>query len=919
MKTNEPRSLPPRRRTISLGSAHTGSTPRPMPGRTLIAAALVVAVGVAVTHASWAQDEPAAPQNLAADAAGQNGQSVANVDPPGRIARLNYTAGTVTTEPAGATDWSYAQINRPLTTGDQLWNERGARSELHIGSTAVRLGESTSLDVLNLDDNTAQLKVAQGTLSTRVREIPPGSSYEIDTPNLALGIDGPGDYRVDVAPDGSSTTVTVRSGQATAYGDGGQMPIAAGRQIRFGGTGLQQIGDNQVPGLDNLDQWALSRDAAEDRSVSAQYVSRDMPGYQDLDANGSWQSNPQYGEVWVPRATPAGWAPYRDGHWVWQAPWGWTWIDDQPWGFAPYHYGRWAQIDGTWAWVPGPLVADAPPVYAPALVAFVGGDEGAPGIPDWGVNLAIGGVVAAGVAWFPLGPGERWHPHWGHHDHWSPGYYERVNRTTIVNNYNRHVDIHNTYVNYHARGGLTAVPATAFVHGQPVGRFAQNVDPRQWRNARINPGGPGIAPVRESFAAGVRHANDRPPASIATRAVMATRDPATPAAWRDSLAQRFAQSGGRVPGGGQPIVRTTVPARMAGMPGALPTQNVRIVKSHIAGRTPGAAAGAPMPAMTAGVAPGVPAAANGGARRAGPAGQWVQAGGPGRRGQPGEAGAAGQAAQPIAGAPAAGRQAPPAGPSPMHPGIAPQTVADQRPQQPGATAHPTNGVPRPPQADGGPQSAHMAGLAPVHGNSPQPTREWGATGHAPAPVWMQPHTSIAQLNGARQVPPTGPGYGSPYTRQPDGTMTQQGVPRPVNPPAQMLTPRSAEPQMGRPGQFERPRREPPRWQPNPQANPQVRPEPQAQQVPQPMPQHMPPPMRVEPRPQPVQQPQFAPRPQPMPQPQPRPEPRPQQVQQQIPQPHFEPRPQQVQQPRPQPQRGEQHSGGGGNRDEHRRG
>ncbi|MGM2932430.1 DUF6600 domain-containing protein, partial [Bacillus cereus group sp. BC48] len=86
-------------------------------------------------------------------------------------------------------------------------------------------------------------------------------------------------------------------------------------------------------------QWAASRDAAEERSVSARYVSRDIPGYQDLDANGTWRETPNYGQVWVPNDTPADWAPYHDGHWIWQAPWGWTWVDDAPWGFAPYHYG----------------------------------------------------------------------------------------------------------------------------------------------------------------------------------------------------------------------------------------------------------------------------------------------------------------------------------------------------------------------------------------------------------------------------------------------------------------------------------------------------------------------------------------------------------------------------------------------------
>ncbi|CAB3804115.1 hypothetical protein LMG28614_05960 [Paraburkholderia ultramafica] len=871
---------------------------RRITGCTLIA----TAVFLCAAQAALAQDVQPAPEGAAA---------TQNTDPPGRIARLNYTAGTVTTEPAGATDWSYAQINRPLTTGDQLWNDQNARSELHIGSTAVRLGQSTSLDVLNLDDNSAQLKVAQGTLSTRVRELPPGSSYEIDTPNLALGVNSPGDYRVDVAPDGSSTTVTVRSGSATVYGDGGQVPVAAGQQVRFGGTNLQQLADNQVPGLDSLDQWAVSRDAAEDRSVSARYVSRDVPGYQDLDANGTWQSNPQYGEVWVPRATPAGWAPYHDGHWVWQAPWGWTWVDDEPWGFAPYHYGRWAQIDDTWAWVPGPVEADAPPVYAPALVAFVGDDEGGGGLPDWGVNLAVGGIVAAGVAWFPLGPGEPWHPHWGDHDHWSPGYYNRINRTTIVKNYNSNVNIHNTYVNYRARGGLTAVPAAAFVHGQPVGRFAQKVDPRQWHNARINPGGPGIAPVRESFGSGLRNANYRPPAGVMARTVVATRSPAMPAAFHDSLAQRFAQSGGRVPGGGQPIVRTSVPAHMAGGPNPLPVQNVRVVQSHIAGRTPGAAPGAPMP------------------------------GAPNGMQQAGQRPGAGAGQLPHGGEPQA------------RPGMPQQMVNNQRPQQPGEIGHPSNGVPRPPQAGGG----NPAAYAQQHGMPQQGRQPGGNGGHEP--VWTQPHTPMAQQaqqsqqrGGGPQAQPGRPGFAQQPGMQANAGMQQHGVPRPMDNPAaqqqarqqefhpQQQAQRQPEPQAPRPAeiQVQQPRQEyhpqpmqQARSEPRQQQVPQFRPEPPPQQVQQPRPE--PPPQQVqqprpEPRPQQVQQPRPEPRPQQVQQP--RPEPRPQQVQQprpeprpqQMQQPRPQPQPQQVQQPRPQPQPQQQHAeqhSGGGNRDEHHKG
>ncbi|MCO1371648.1 hypothetical protein L0Z42_14030 [Burkholderia multivorans] len=536
-------------------------------------------------------------------------------DPPGRVARLNYLSGAVTTEPAGTDAWSYAAVNRPLTTGDQLWNDAGARSELHIGSTAVRLGASTSLSVLNLDDSTTQLKVGLGTLSTHVRALPAGTSYEIDTPNLALGITAPGDYRVDVAPDGASTTVTVRSGSATVYGSNGQYPLSAGQQAVFTGTDLQITQQSAALPPDALDRWAAGRDAAEDRSVSVRYVSRDIPGYQDLDANGTWRDTPAYGPVWVPNDTPADWAPYHDGHWIWQAPWGWTWVDDAPWGFAPYHYGRWAYVDDRWAWVPGPTAVSAPPAYAPALVAFVGGGDG----PDWSVALTVGGVAAAGCAWFALGPGEPWHPAWGG---WSPHYYERVNRNIVVNritvnNTVNVTNVHNTYVNFGAPHAIAAVPATAFVHGQPVARFAQHVDPRQWRNAHVVPGTPGIAPVRQSFTGGLRTASYRPPAAIGQHPFVATRNPAVPAAYRDEAAAHLVRKGEHVPGAGTPIAKTSVPpdyaARPVRVPGAAHTgawamRNVQLVNPHgpLVHPAPRNATAAPMPPQAG--RPGVPGA-----------------------------------------------------------------------------------------------------------------------------------------------------------------------------------------------------------------------------------------------------------------------------------------------------------------------
>ncbi|CAG9254283.1 Outer membrane protein and related peptidoglycan-associated (lipo)proteins [Burkholderia diffusa] len=790
-------------------------------------------------------------------------------DPPSRVARLNYMSGAVTTEPAGTDTWSYAAVNRPLTTGDQLWNDAGARSELHIGSTAVRLGESTSLSVLNLDDNTTQLKVGLGTVSTHVRDLPPGGTYEIDTPNLALGVTGPGDYRVDVAPNGETTTVTVRSGSATVYGSNGQYPLSPGQQVVFTGTDLQVAQQSAAPAPDALDQWAAGRDAAEQRSVSARYVSRDIPGYQDLDANGTWRETPNYGNVWVPNDTPADWAPYHDGHWIWQAPWGWTWVDDAPWGFAPYHYGRWAYVDDSWAWVPGPMVVSQPPVYAPALVAFVGGGGG----PDWSVALTVGGVAAAGCAWFALGPGEPWHPGWGG---WSPHYYDRVNRNIVVNNVtvNKTVNVTNinnvtnitninkTYVNFRAPHAITAVPASAFVHGQPVAHFSQRVDPQQWRNAHVMPGTPGIAPVRQSFTGGLRTASYRPPAAIGQHTFVATRNPAVPAAYRDQAAAHLARQGGRVPGAGAPVARTNVPAdytarpvRVPGNPkaGAWAMRNVQLVNPH---------------------------------------GPVVQPAHAPRDGQP---------------APAQAEAARPGAPMPIMPnGVRPMN--GEAPNAPRVA----NGAT--PQAPGNPAPHQAPGAG--NGVPHPPTAANAPTGHdnthaaaAPAPAWMQPHTPMERQRptpptalhaaGQNALPPVRSAAAVPHPEAAHGTQpdarqeTPRALPQPrIDTTAQIPQPRP-RPDFAAPAQHAQPR--PERAAPTPQPRPEyAQPAPRREVAPPRVNEYRPPAPAVHdmPRPQP-QAPRMEPRPS---MPAPRMEPRPS-----MPAPRMEPRPQpapHVEAPRP---------------------
>ena len=446
------------------------------------------------------------------------GTASAAIDPPGRAARLNLAEGEVSFAPAETNDWSAAEINRPLTSGDRLWTAPRARSELHVGSTALRMGEQTSVDFLALDDNAMQLRLPQGTLQLRVRALFDGQRVEIDTPNLAFVVNQPGDYRLDVDPATGITRVVALAGGGILYGSDGT-PLALGnrQQASFSGTLLTPA----APGAsvqDAFDAWAADRDRREDQSVSARYVPRETVGYQQLDDYGDWRQDPTYGAVWLPRAVPVNWAPYSNGQWRWIAPWGWTWVDEAPWGFAPSHYGRWAQIGPRWGWVPGQLAPR--PVYAPALVAFVGGQSGA---ASWNISLGNGGGPRPGVGWFPLAPGEPFRPDYRA----SPRYVTQVNNNIVVNNnFNTTNNVNNTSYRYARQpGAVTVVARDDFLQGRPVRGEGQRLSPVDLARAPVFQQG-GALPQRP---ANWQNANPRavpvplaalPPPALAARPVV---------------------------------------------------------------------------------------------------------------------------------------------------------------------------------------------------------------------------------------------------------------------------------------------------------------------------------------------------------------------------------------------------------------
>ncbi len=436
-------------------------------------------------------------------------------DPPDRVARLSVASGMVSFSPAGDEAWANADVNRPLTQGDKLWTDSGARAELDTGNAALRLDGLTSLNVLSLGERVAQFQLAQGTVNLAVRELLEGEVVEVDTPNLAVTLRQAGSYRIMVDHNGA-TTVAVRSGEAEVTGEGGAYLVKPGQSYRFIGSNLSNYLLSGLPAETDFDRWSAERERALTRSASARYVSPVVIGYQELDTHGSWREDPEYGSVWTPTRVAVDWAPYHDGRWVWVQPWGWTWVDNAPWGFAPFHYGRWVSLRGHWCWVPGPR--HVRPVYAPALVAFIGGP---------GLHIGVG----PGVAWFPLGPRDVYRPPY----HVSRGYFTRVNisntriNVTQVSNHYDHPNPANTvYVNRRIPGAVAALPATAFGQAHTPTRGVMRVSPEVAAQGQVG-AAPPTAPSRPAPGAGASH-GPQPPESVRERPLV-TRTPPPVTVW----------------------------------------------------------------------------------------------------------------------------------------------------------------------------------------------------------------------------------------------------------------------------------------------------------------------------------------------------------------------------------------------------
>jgi hypothetical protein len=803
------------------------------------------------------------------------GQALAG-DPPGRVGRLAFTEGTVSFHDSNRTDWGPAVINQPLTTGDAIWTEPKAHSEISISGSRVRLDGATQLDMAVIDDQRTRLQLDQGRVDIKTLTFDARQPYELVTPRGVAALEQQGDYYVEAGSTQDPTRLGVRQGAAQFQApDGRVLAVRAGEVAEITGDGSSmELHTIQAPPPPMPQYWA-ARDRVVVYDQPPQYLSASVTGYEDLNYYGTWTSDPEYGQVWYVREAPQGWAPYTTGRWISDPVYGWTWVDEQPWGFAPYHYGRWAHRGDRWFWVPPER--SQPAIYAPALVAFIGGVE---------LGQALSVQNRQPVGWFPLGPREIYVPPYTA----NRDYYRRLNLAARVedrlleNRWDR-IQRHEAIAeqNWINRRFATVVPADAFARSQPVQRVALRVAPEK------------IAAVPVAAVA------VPPSPTVSVRAIQA------PSATAPTATTRPNEPGARVTTQGQAgATASTQPRPM--IPQALkpePTQQkapgpqiaTRAVTTNTEAGKPALPkleprnASAPPPAQIQGERK--PATTQpGGQQATAPANQsTTTAPKPGEPPKPG---------QPQANAPAGSPAVPPlpgeqnkAQPGqPNQANLPPvrerngQRPEPPRPGQPQATTSPQTTAPnaQPPKPGESPKSPQATTTAPQPPKPGEPPKSPQATTTAPQPPKAgEPPKSPQATTTAPQPPKPGEPPKSPQAVTTPQPPHQATPPAPQPQQQQQLQRQPAPSQPPQPSQTHATPPAPPPPQPQHQAAPAAPPPPQQAHAPAPppQPQHQaapaaPPPQAQAPHPAPPP-PQQAqgPHPQPAPQAQPQQKPAPQ--------------------------------------------
>jgi hypothetical protein len=314
-----------------------------------------------------------------------------------RVARVSFVDGDARIKRSDVGEWEQLTLNLPIVEGDEISTGHNTRVEIQFDLyTHLRLDEDCYLKVARLADSGVAVSLSTGTAQVAARRFDKSISYfEIDAPATTVAIEKAGTYRIDAGREGGdNVAVSVTDGgQARVYTTDSGFTVRNGRRARvfFAGPNEGQWdSDNVAAFADDFDSWARERDAAIARNLERafydRYYDRDIYGADDLSNYGEWIYTKRYGYVWRPYRSAissySNWSPYRYGHWRWVPPFGWTWINDEPWGWATYHYGRWIWDDGFWVWAPYGYYRYSRSWWSPALVVI--------------------NVYGGNVCWYPL-------------------------------------------------------------------------------------------------------------------------------------------------------------------------------------------------------------------------------------------------------------------------------------------------------------------------------------------------------------------------------------------------------------------------------------------------------------------------------------------------------------------------------------
>ena len=343
-----------------------------------------------------------------------------------RVARISFIRGDVQIKRVDNTDWERAVLNLPIVEGDEIITDSTSRLEIQFNVyTHLRLAENTQVKIVGLKDEGIAVSVPVGTVNLRAVNFDPATSYfEIDAPRSTVSVQKSGAYRVDAGLSDSIEifVAATEGGEARVYSSDGGFTVRDGRRARVF-IGGNQIGEWEMADAtrfaDEFDEWTLARDAIiADRlkdSYYDRYYDRDIYAADDLNDYGDWVHTQTYGYVWRPYRNSISsypdWSPYRYGQWRWIPSYGWTWVNDEPWGWATYHHGRWVWFNGGWYWTPYAYHRGRRSWWQPALVV---------------VN-----VFGSNVCWYPL----PWR--YGYYDYnysYYSHYYRRRGRHNRNNN-----------------------------------------------------------------------------------------------------------------------------------------------------------------------------------------------------------------------------------------------------------------------------------------------------------------------------------------------------------------------------------------------------------------------------------------------------------------------------------------------------